>query len=109
METMSKTSVTLEHDAAMALRDVKNKMSQEAGRVVPFSEVILMLSAFYLSNEGAATAELERVNAILRENGFEYPLGARGVHDMAMQQAAFLEELEACEQRDSQERAVDSD
>jgi hypothetical protein len=38
-------------------------------------------------------AELEEVNLILREQGFAYPPGARGVHAMAGQYEHILEEL----------------
>lgn len=37
--------------------------------------------------------ELDRINGILRENGYEYPLGARGVQDMANHRAEQLDEL----------------
>lgn len=96
---MSKTTVTVDWEAAMALRDIKNAMSQEAGRVIPLSDVVQRLADWYRSDDGLARAELEKVNAILREHGFEYPLGARGVHDMAMQRAGFLEELNELEQK----------
>jgi hypothetical protein len=35
--------------------------------------------------------QLARIDDILRENGFEYPLGWRGVQDMATQLAACQE------------------
>ena len=38
-------------------------------------------------------AELDRINDILRENGYDYPLGARGVSDMADHRAEQLDEL----------------
>lgn len=37
--------------------------------------------------------ELDTINGILRENGYEYPLGARGVSDMADHRAQQLIEL----------------
>jgi hypothetical protein len=37
-------------------------------------------------------AGLERVDDVLRENGIEYPLGARGVRDLASQAAGRAEE-----------------
>jgi hypothetical protein len=36
-----------------------------------------------------STAELARVNVELRQAGYEYPLGARGVHDMAIHLHVF--------------------
>jgi hypothetical protein len=47
-----------------------------------------------VSEDGpAAEAELARVSEILREHGFEYPPGSRGVQDMAIRYAAQQEEL----------------
>lgn len=42
-------------------------------------------------------AELDRVNQALRDNGFEYPLGARGVRAMATQREAFLDDKRTVE------------
>jgi hypothetical protein len=41
-----------------------------------------------------------KIDAVLRDNGFEYPLGHRGVLDMAAQRQGYLDELE---QRRSEE------
>lgn len=47
-----------------------------------------------LSEDGpSAEAELERINEILREHGFEYPLGSRGVQDLADGYRVRQEEL----------------
>lgn len=45
--------------------------------------------------ESPEKKELEKINDILRENGFYYPLGARGVADMANHRRGYLEELRA--------------
>jgi hypothetical protein len=42
---------------------------------------------------GTAEAELEKINDILRATGFEYPLGARGVQDLADGYRVRQEEL----------------
>ena len=47
-----------------------------------------------LSEDGpAAEAELVKINDILREHGFGYPLGARGVQDLADGYRVRQEEL----------------
>lgn len=40
-----------------------------------------------------AEAELARINDILRKHGFDYPLGSRGVDDLATGYAVRQEEL----------------
>lgn len=41
-----------------------------------------------------AGAELDRVDQALRDAGIEYPLGARGVRDLAMQRDGWRSDLE---------------
>lgn len=43
MDFMGTTSITLDQDTAMELRQIKQDMSQEAGKVVPLAQVIRAL------------------------------------------------------------------
>jgi hypothetical protein len=43
----------------------------------------------------AARVELDKIDDILRSYGFEYPLGSRGVADLALHYAWHLDELHA--------------
>jgi len=45
MGTMGSTSITVDQDTAMELRQIKNDMSRAAGRVVPLPAVIMTLIA----------------------------------------------------------------
>lgn len=40
-------------------------------------------------------SQVEEINRILRDNGYEYPLGARGVADMAHHREVYLDEWRA--------------
>jgi hypothetical protein len=42
----------------------------------------------------SAPAELRKIDEILREAGFEYPLGWRGVQDMANQLVGLRDDME---------------
>jgi hypothetical protein len=64
---------------------IKARLERERDRQVTYSEVI--------EQQQTAAAELDRIDAILRAYGFEYPLGARAVEDLAFAYAVRQREL----------------
>ena len=63
-------------------------------RVDPDAEAARLAEARKHPDESAQAAlELERINGILRAYGFDYPLGARGVQDLADGYLVRQEEL----------------
>ena len=63
-------------------------------RVDPDAEAARLAEARKHPGQAAQAAlEVERINQILRAHGFEYPLGARGVQDMADGYRVRQEEL----------------
>ena len=63
-------------------------------RIDPDAEAARLAEARKHPEESAqAAAELERINGILRAHGFEYPLGSRGVQDLADGYRVRQEEL----------------
>ena len=65
-------------------------------QVIEYGKVIAQIGGNWrpqVPDECSASLELAKINEILHEHGFEYPLGARGVQDLADGYRVRQEEL----------------
>jgi len=63
---MAVTSITMDQDAAMALRRVRQQMSEQAGRMVPMSAVVKrVVDAWLQSDDGIPPAPCPECSSLL--------------------------------------------
>jgi len=78
--------ISLAEDIAME-QDQRESIAVLLSRVVPVVETATRAHA-----KDEATRELEKINKALRDAGFLYPTGVRGVEDLIAQRDGLLED-----------------